>query len=51
MTRTPQFMFDANHFQIEATLDTTDSDKLSKLILQRRIIQSKVDSHITTGVP
>ena len=26
----PQFMFDANHFHIEATLGTTDSDKLSK---------------------
>ena len=26
----PQFMFDANHFHIEATLETTDSDKLSK---------------------
>ena len=25
-----QFMFDANHFYIEATLETTDSDKLSK---------------------
>ena len=23
-------MFDANHFHIEATLETTDSDKLSK---------------------
>ena len=26
----PQFMFDANHFHIEATLETTDSDKLSQ---------------------
>ena len=26
----PQFMFDANHFHIKATLDTTDSDKLPK---------------------
>ena len=26
----PQFMFDANRFHIEATLETTDSDKLSK---------------------
>ena len=36
----PQIMFDANHFHIEATLDITDSDKLSKhssYFLQRRI--------------
>ena len=26
----PQFMFDAYHFHIETTLETTDSDKLSK---------------------
>ena len=26
----PQFLFDANHFHIEATLDTTDFDNLSK---------------------
>ena len=26
----PQFMFDANHFHSEATLETADSDKLSK---------------------
>ena len=26
----PQFLFDANHFHIEALLDTTDSDKFSK---------------------
>ena len=26
-----QFMFDANHFHIETTLDTTNSEKLSKL--------------------
>ena len=26
----PQFMFDAYHFHIEATLDPTDSDKLPK---------------------
>ena len=26
----PQVMFDANHFHIEATFDTTDSDKMSK---------------------
>ena len=26
----PQFMFDAYHFHIEATSETTDSDKLSK---------------------
>ena len=28
--RWPQFMFDAIQFHIKATLDTSDSDKLSK---------------------
>ena len=26
----PQFMFDADHFHIEATLESADFDKLSK---------------------
>ena len=37
-------MFDANYFHIEATLDITDSDKLSKhssYFLQRRIYAVK----------
>ena len=37
----PQFLFDANHFHIEATLDTTDSDNLSKhfsYFLQRKML-------------
>ena len=29
----PQFLFDANHFHIEATMDTTDFDNLSKKII------------------
>ena len=55
----PQFtcMFHANHFHIEATLETTDSDKLSKHsstfyhFNKEGYIQSKVGSHIITGVP
>ena len=47
-------MFDANHFHIEATLETTDADKLSKpssYFYKGGYIQSKVGSHIITGVP
>ena len=47
-------MFDANHFHIEATLDITDSDKLSKhssYFYKKGYIQSKGGSHIITGVP
>ena len=49
-----QFMFDANHFHTEATLEAADSDKLSKhssYFLQEGYIQSKVGSHIMTGIP
>ena len=38
----PQFLFDANHFHIEATLDTTDFDNLSKHFF---IIFTKKDIH------
>ena len=47
-------MFDANHFHVEATLETTDSDKLSKhssYVYKEGCIHSKVGSHIITGVP
>ena len=49
-------MFDAIHFNIEATLDITDSDKLSKhssYFLQRRIyrVQRWKSHYYTSGVP
>ena len=37
----PQFLFDADHFHIEATLDTTDFDNISKKFL----IFTKKDIH------
>ena len=47
-------MFDANHFHIEATFDTTDSDKVAKkffIIFTKDDINSPFGSHIITGVP
>ena len=46
----PQFLFVANHFHIEATLESTDSDILHNFY-REGYIQSKVGSHIFTGVP
>ena len=47
-------MFDANHFHIKATLESADSDKLSNILYKfykEGYIQSKVGSHVMTGVP
>ena len=50
----PQFMFDANHFHIEATWRVqilSNCQNILHNVYKEGYIQSKVGSHIITGVP